>query len=187
MELITAAEVNALLPGGASVTQAQVTAIAEAIQLECGWHIAPVLEETVVLDSEGTSVLKLPTLKMSALVEVLNTATGEPIPIDLATGWSESGLISIGSVGFVPGRSWESYFRPGCGQRFPAGFRAVTVTFTHGFSKCPPDLARFIAQASRQRIIAETLVGRSVTFAQASADIFSAASTLDKYRLVLGS
>lgn len=181
-QLITATEVNALLPGGASVTQDQVDTIAEGIRLECGWHIAPVITETIKVDSDGTSVLRLPTRKMTGLTSVTDTATGEPILVNPETGWSAAGLLSLGDEGFIPGRSWSSSYRPGFG-RFPAGFRAVTVTFSHGYEVCPSDILRYIVSASRSRIIAETLVGRSVTFSPGSSDIFAASTTLDKYRL----
>ena len=59
--LISAEEVNGLLPGGLSATQTQVDAMASALRQECGWHIPPVVTETVVLDSEGNATLQLPT------------------------------------------------------------------------------------------------------------------------------
>lgn len=179
--LISAEAVNGLLPGGLSVTQAQVDAMASALRHECGWHIAPVVEETVILDSEGNATLRLPTGLMTALTSVTNTRTGEPIPVDLQTGWSKHGIITTSNSTFIPGRSWTSSVRPGSGG-FPSGFRAVTVTFSHGYEECPLDLARYLTQTFRQRIISETLVGRSVTFDKVE-DIFAGASILDKYRL----
>ena len=179
--MVDAENVNAILPPGVSVTQDTVDAIASSIQNECGWHIAPIKAETVTLDSDGGTVLQLPTLHMTGLTSVTLTETGEALPVSLETGWSEAGMLSLGPRSFIPGGHWASSRRSH--KQFPAGFRAITVSFTHGYETCPAELIRFIAMTVNQRrIVSETLVGRAVTF-QVTDDYFSNAAILNKYRL----
>lgn len=177
---ITAAQVSAVLPGGASVSQALVDSIAEGIQAECGWHIAPIIEETITVDSLGGSILRLPTLNLVELIEVKNTDTDEILAVNPKTGWSKSGSLGLGRRAFRPGESWSSSSR--YGDKFPAGFQAVTVTMRHGYETVPAELVRFVAQTARQRISSETLIGRSVSFSGGE-EAFSQTSVLDKYRL----
>lgn len=44
----------------------------QAIRSYCGWHVAPVITETLVLDGKGGRVLLLPSKKVVALISVLN-------------------------------------------------------------------------------------------------------------------
>ena len=181
-QMVSAVEVNALLPPGASLSQEAVDAVVAAIQAECGWHIAPSKTETIYVDSLGGPTLQLPTLHMTELISVVATETDEPLPISLETGWSEAGTLALGSRTFIPGGTWKSARRSW--NDFPAGFRAVKVTFTHGYEKCPVELVRLIATASHRRILSETLVGRAVTF-EAASELASigGAGILSKYTL----
>lgn len=181
--LVTAEQVNAVLPGGASVTQGQIDALSTGIRNECGWHIAPSITETITLDSEGGNLLRLPSMHVTAVSELVSR---DDYTYDILNGeveWSKAGLIRLRPRRFLAGASWSSPFRSDA--EFPVGYQAVTVTLTHGFELCPDDLIRYIAQAARQRILSETLVGRSVTFSPLD-DIFTQSATLDKYRVSQG-
>lgn len=81
----------------------------------CGWHIAPVVEETVTPRSAEGGVLYLPTM---AVVELLGvTVDGEELTADELAGvwWDEVGTVE----------------RPGYG--WPRRPRAVQVTIRHGY------------------------------------------------------
>lgn len=88
----------------------------DAIRLWCGWHVAPVIEETVTLDSEGSASLRLPTGRLITANGL--KVDGVPVPDD-AWDYSTAGMIRL---------------RRGV---FPDRFRAVEVTITHGWPQAP--------------------------------------------------
>jgi hypothetical protein len=133
---------------GAPYTAQQATAAAAGVRTLCGWHIAPQVSETVVLDSDGGPLLLLPTLKLVEVAEVRDLTGDEPRAIE---GWRSS------SAGML-------YRRGG----WPRGFGAVEVTMTHGHEVCPPELVPEVAaraQAAKrdQSVSQETLGSRSVS------------------------
>lgn len=93
--------------GGTGVTQAYVDGVSAAIRNYCGWHVAPVLVETLVLDGNGGSVLNLPTLRVVSIDEVRVQGAAIPEP-----EWSHDGTMR---------GSW------------PDRYRAVEVDLHHGF------------------------------------------------------
>jgi hypothetical protein len=99
-------------------TQNQLDAALAAARNYCGWHVTPeIVDDTVTLDGTGTSVLVLPTLKVTDLTEV--EEDGETLELtDLS--WSERGLILKKS-----------------GYWWSALFRSITVTFSHGYNSAP--------------------------------------------------
>ena len=48
-------------PGVAAMMAGAVSA---AIRSYCGWHVAPIVEETMTLDYDGGGILTLPTLRL---------------------------------------------------------------------------------------------------------------------------
>lgn len=76
-----------------------------AIRDECGWHVAPVIEETLVLDGRGGTALLLPSLRARELIEVINDGVDVTAQVKfsrltgvltLERGWSrEVGSISV--------------------------------------------------------------------------------------------
>lgn len=85
----------------------------------CGWHIAPSVTATVVVDPTHHPILMLPTTYLTAVVTV--TELGELVPAD-EYDWSEKGYLTRRC-----GR-WGS--RPG----------SVVVSMTHGYSETPPEV-----------------------------------------------
>ncbi|MDO5049996.1 MAG: hypothetical protein Q4D87_08970 [Actinomycetaceae bacterium] len=62
------------------------------IRRYCGWHVAPVVEETLVLDYDGGGVLTLPTLRVEALLSL--TVDG----VEVADPeWSRAGDVRLGA------------------------------------------------------------------------------------------
>lgn len=125
---------------GAPFSPAVVEAAAESLRSECGWHIAPVAEDTVRLRGGG-SILLLPSLRVSGVASVVD---GEGVAVT----------------------DWE-WFESGVLERAGGFPRVVVVTFTHGYDWCPRELLPVIAErASSQasgRIKSEALAGRSVS------------------------
>lgn len=76
-----------------------------AVRRECGWHVAPVITETLILDGRGGPTLLLPSQRVTAILSVKNE--GEDVTsrvrfsrsagvLTLASGWStEVGSIEI--------------------------------------------------------------------------------------------
>lgn len=92
--------------------------VCDAIRQWCGWHIAPIVTDDVLtIDAIGGELLTLPTLRMDEPSVVVD---GDERPIG-AWRWSEIGQLSRSA-------GW------------PAGFRSVTVTVTHGISTAPPEV-----------------------------------------------
>lgn len=87
----------------------------------CRWHIAPVVTETLVLPSSGSSSIILPTLKLRAVTAL--TIDGTALTSDeLADlNWYQAGYIRTG-------------------RRIPCKGRAISVTITHGFEECPIEI-----------------------------------------------
>ncbi|QHO91926.1 hypothetical protein CWT12_12265 [Actinomyces sp. 432] len=92
-------------------------AATEAARAWAGWHIAPVVEETMLLDGEGGQSLSLPTGRLLSAADL--TVDGEVVDPAL-WDWSGAGMIRL---------------RRG---RFPDRFRAVQVAVRHGWETCPP-------------------------------------------------
>ena len=129
-DLITAAEFSAGTGGKISVGDPRLPSLiagaSAAIRRYCGWHITPVIDETVTLDGPGGSLLSLKTLHMTALTSV--TASG--IAVDLASGveWSE-----LGNLRRMDGGWWTDRYR------------SIEVTFTHGFENAA-DVKQIVQQ-----------------------------------------
>lgn len=82
----------------------------------CGWHVSPVITETITLDGPGGLYLAMPTLKVVSI----NGITEDGTVLDLADV-----LPSADAPGILGKRGW------GCWKR---GFSAIQVDLTHGYS-----------------------------------------------------
>lgn len=100
-----------------------------AIRSYCGWHVAPNITETLLLDGRGSSHLWMPSLFVTEVTTVVNegtTLTSEEYD------WSADGYLQRRN-GY-----WSS--RP----------RQVSVTLTHGYEDIPADLVGVaVARAAR--------------------------------------
>jgi hypothetical protein len=115
-----------------------------------GWHIAPTITETVLLEGRGGAYLVLPTLHVTAVSAITVDGTELTLPADVKWG--------------ANGRLWWG------GTLWPTTMGAVSVTFTHGYPTVPADV-RAVAKAVARRMIAnpsllrqEAVAGYSATF-----------------------
>lgn len=115
-DLVTPADLAAYRSGDPAAIVAQVQA---AIRRYCGWHIAPSVTETVIVDGTGSRHLWLPTLHATAISEVKSDGAVMDV---LSLDWSASG-----------------YVESRC-DRFSCRPRGVEVTMTHGYVDIPADI-----------------------------------------------
>src|SRR5690625_5819676 len=79
-----------------------VAAATQMIRDYCGWHIAPVEEETLVLDGTGTNTLLLPSRRVVQVSQVL--VRDEPLD---SAGYEWSAIGALWRLGGV----WLEAFR----------------------------------------------------------------------------
>lgn len=127
---------------GAPFPDAVLEAACAQVRRIAGWHIAPSITETVVVDHDGSGVLHLRSLHVTDVVAVRDLSGSTPRAL---TGWrwSADGMLS-GS--------------------FPDGFRVLEVEYVHGYDECPADLLPVIADRTTRRVIQESIGGRSVAY-----------------------
>lgn len=144
---------------GAPFASSTISAAASQVRRICGWHIAPLLTETIVLDHDGGPVLHLPSLRIVDVTGVSDLSGRAPRDL---SDWRWSG------AGMIEGT-------------FPRGFRSVEVKLVHGYEECPPDLLPVIASRTQRRAMQESLGSRSVSYSVDGDRAFE--STLDAYKL----
>lgn len=130
---------------GAPFSAGVLAAAAGQVRSECGWHVAPVVSETVTVEAGGSLAL-LPSLRVVS-VEAVRDEAG-----NVLTGWR---------------------FRPNGILKRAGGFpEVIEVDFTHGFDACPPELVGVIADRAQRvkagQIRQESLGARSVSYAASS-------------------
>lgn len=117
---------------GSPFTQAAIDIASAGIRSTAGWHIAPEVTETLTLDSDGSTRLLLPTLKLVEVTEVRDVREDTPVVLD---GWrmSPAGVL-VRTCG-----GW------------PCGVQAIEVDVVHGYDSCPPELLPLIAAGCRSQ------------------------------------
>jgi hypothetical protein len=129
-----------------ALTEEEARARAEAtVRAYCGWHIAPVKDETLTLDGPGTGTLMLPSLHV---LDVLSITEDEILLTPLDYAWSQAGMVRRFASG-----CWQVDRQP----RWTGNFRAVVVEITHGFTDWPPDVLVVI-----DRLVARAVSGAGV-------------------------
>jgi hypothetical protein len=118
-EELTAADVEVYTGGRLAAadpeTQRMLDAALAAARREVGWNVSPVITESLVMDGFGGRVLRLPTLKIVSVANVVNN--GNPVDPSILT--------QAGQVG------WLLFISQGCWSWRYAG---ITLDLTHGFS-----------------------------------------------------
>lgn len=151
------------------------------IRSYCGWHIAPVVTETIRVDGSGTSVQMLPTLRLASLTSISNDGVEIPSP-----EWSESGMVRLPG-GWRFGANYECH-----AARWSRHLRGVEATIVHGFDECPAEV-KAVASAFADTISAlgpvESEAAGSLNYKLRSASDMRAMiddvlfAILDRYRI----
>ena len=149
-----------------------VEASMAAVRAFCGWHIAPVISEDLILDSHGGYLLMLPTLKLVSVDAF--TINGEAV---LDAEWSQAGIIKNAT----PSLGWWEH-----------SFRSVAISITHGYETCPAEIRSVVLGVARSgltssRVVSQTTGPFSVTYAQGASAPFGIGlyetAILSRYRL----
>lgn len=142
------------VPAGFDLGQLLASA-SDLIRTECGWHIAPVVDETFREDGPGGRDLMLPTLR---LVDVTAIDNGGTTVDPLDAEWSRSGYVRLA----------------GC---WTTKLRGATVTASHGYDATPAGLVALVctvaarAAASPTGAVREQVGSASVTYSQVGFNI----------------
>lgn len=169
--------VDASTLGTGAPSQDDLDTMADDIRAYCGWHIAPVVTETITLDSDGQEALVLPTLKLQDVTAVRY--------------WDGTTMAPLGGWNARTGWSTErcSIYRAG---GFPRGRRAIEVDIVHGYANVPPALVKGILKLTTgpgpEDVASESLPGHAVTFrgdtpATATATVLASYGALARYKL----
>lgn len=95
----------------------------------CGWHVAPVIDETLTLDGSGGRDILLPSLRVVQLASVMNDGVDVTEQVDT----SHAGILRLTS---------------GCWTK---RLGRVTVTLTHGYELDEvPEVAAIIAGVAKR-------------------------------------
>lgn len=93
----------------------RIAAAEQMVRDYCGWHVAPVVTQTLVLDGSGARSLFVPSLKVLNITD----CKVRGVELDVSTlEWSGDGFL-----------------RRDCG--WPARLRSVELTLEHGFESAP--------------------------------------------------
>jgi hypothetical protein len=134
----------------AYTAQLMLDGACEAVIEYCGWHITPVLTETVTVDGTGTPVQTLPTLNLVALDSVQENG----VALDVARiDWSSNGVMEkrLGGI-------WTT-------RR-----RGVTAGIQHGYDVTPGWIVTMICAAAGRAFttplgrMQETAGDQSITY-----------------------
>lgn len=117
-----------------------------ALRAFCGWHVAPVVTETLTRDGNGRSVLKLPTQHVREVTAV--RIDGRDVTSSVR--WSDAGMLE--------------------GVTFPRKFRSVEVDLEHGYE--PTEIADVLAiiqgaakrAATHPAVASQSVAGASVRY-----------------------
>lgn len=124
-----AAYTQGLLVSGDTRTTLLLNGSLAAARAYCGWHVVGEKEQTVTLDGPGSPLLVLPTLRLTAVTEIIED--GVDLDVDLVE-WSARGLV------YKHERAcWTNKYR------------GVQITYTHGFTDVPDFNAAVLSAVDR--------------------------------------
>ena len=151
----------------------RISAAERRVRDYCGWHVAPVIEQNLILDGSGARSLFVPSLRVLEVISC--TVNGQEIDPDTLE-WSGDGFL-----------------RRDCG--WPDRLRSVRLTIRHGFDEAP-ELSEIIHEMAERAMSAtggrtrEQAGGVSITNALVAPGVSGGVvlmehekATLDRYRL----
>jgi len=112
-----------------------------AIRDHCGWHVAPIITETLVLDGSGGTRLLLPSQRIRNITSALND--GRDVTADVKFS-RRSGVITLAS-------GWS------------CDVGAVEITLQHGFNiEEVPAVAALIVKLTKRAAASSNVVQQSI-------------------------
>jgi hypothetical protein len=135
---------------GPSRLQEYLAGAEQAVRAYCGWHVAPILEESLTLDGSGTNTLFIPSLRVVS-VTAINNGGQELDPATLE--WSADGYARLPEY-----------------QTWTDRLRGVTLQLRHGHGAAPDIVEIIRAMAARAASAPDTIAreGANGVFQQAS-------------------
>lgn len=174
------ATIEPILPADTVPDAAFYNAAANAsVRAWCGWHIAPVITETLILDGSGGIVQLLPTQRIVAISSALLNG----VDVTDRIRWSRhSGVIQLGTT-------WDTddypYGYPWGGCVFPNLPGVLEITLDHGYDLDEvPDVANVIASvqsrsaAAPAGVVAQAVGSASIRYAETTTSGVAAAPML---------
>ncbi|HQV83153.1 MAG TPA: hypothetical protein PLX57_08610 [Ornithinibacter sp.] len=147
------------LPDG--VDEAAWLSACATVRAYCGWHVAPLVTETVTLDGRGRCSYFLPTLRLVDLVSLAADGVAVDDP-----EWS-----SMGEVRGVHSNK----------------LRGIVAEIVHGLEECPADVLKVLhemaAAGDRDGVTSVTSGQHQVSF-ETGAPTSRQRAALNRYRLV---
>lgn len=143
-----------------------VARAAAEVRDEAGWHIAPVITETLTLNGRGGQVLVVPSLRIVEVIAARDVT--DPASPRVLGGWrvdKSAGLLHRDA-------GW------------PRGVASVEVELRHGFTACPLPLHGVIRERCQLAGInpgvrSESLASRSVQFGLVG--VVDTGAVMDRY------
>lgn len=148
---------------GNGIEEWQLDVASAAIRSYCGWHVTPVITETVTVDGDGGTIVNLPTLRLVSVEEVRVQGV-----VVQDVEWSKDGTLR--------------------GQ-WPDRWRSIEVDIVHGY-QAPADLLGVMVDAAARAVKselgggAETIGPFSFAASEGSTRLYAhELQILDRYRL----
>lgn len=164
------------LPGG-PIPALYIDAAVARIRAHVGWHIAPVLTETVQAQSTDGRTFILPTLLLKTVTEI-RWAGQVYAPGDFTT--YRNGVVAL--------NRWPRYYFPAMAE---SGMAEADIA--HGYDECPPDLMPKIASLAmasavpRDPALSRVMLGSmQAMYDQRAAGGLDSDDVLERYRLPAG-
>lgn len=173
--------IDPILPPDAVIDAAFWNKAANAsVRAWCGWHVAPVITETLVLDGNGGTNLLLPTQRIR---KVISAFIGDHDVTEYLRISERAGVISLG-LGWGPyftsdPWTWEGWGYPrwdGGWAVFPDALGILELTLEHGYDlEDVPDVAQVIASVQARAasvpsgVVMQAVGPSSVRYAENSA------------------
>lgn len=116
---------------GAPFPHGILTSVTRRIRDECGWHIAPSIQQTVTVYTKRSGIVVLPTRLLTDVAGVRDVSWSTSVTLSVDNWrWDSSGVLRH-RLGWPPGRTLE-------------------VDITHGYDQCPESLLSWAAEMARR-------------------------------------
>lgn len=124
-----------------ALTEEEARAQAEAeVRAYCGWHITPLVTETLTVDGSGNRSQMLPTLH---LVNVTAVTDGDTV---LTVGLGPSSDVEWSHNGYLRFNTWQHH------RKFTERLQGVTADVVHGYADWPLDVLAVVRRLTQRAL-----------------------------------